>query len=61
MKEKDDFYCATCGKFLFTEERESFASDIKCTAGSYDNAYYDGKEDIFYCKKCALKNGFTIA
>lgn len=58
MKEKENFYCVACGKFLFTEERESFASDIKCTAGSYDNAYYNVKEDIFYCRECAARNGF---
>ena len=48
--EKWDITCCKCGKFILTEQRESFASDIKCVKGSYDDGFYDGIEDQFYCK-----------
>lgn len=55
--ERWDINCADCGKFILTEERQHIAGDIKCIAGSYENGFYDEKEDIFYCNNCARKLG----
>ena len=54
--EQWDIVCCKCGKFILTEQRESFASDIKCVKGSYDCVgFYDEIRDQFYCKGCAEK------
>lgn len=57
MNDINEIYCADCGKFILTEEQEYPCGDIKCIAGSYENGYYDGKEDVFYCKECSVKRG----
>jgi len=57
MSERWDINCADCGKFILTEERECICGNIKCAAGSYEDGFYDKKEDVFYCKKCAEKHG----
>lgn len=49
--------CADCGKHLLTEEKEKISGRIKCVEGSYENGYYDGEKDVFYCKRCAKKHG----
>ncbi len=59
MKEVNEIYCADCGKFILREERNA-ENEIKCTFGSYDEVYYDGTKDIFYCLDCAIKNGFEV-
>lgn len=53
----NEIHCSDCGKFILTEEQEDICGDIKCIVGSYDNGYYYGKEDVFYCKDCAAKRG----
>ncbi len=55
--ERWDINCADCGKFILTEEKENATGNIKCVAGSYENGYYDGNEDVFYCNACAKKRG----
>lgn len=55
--EQLDITCSRCGKFILTEQRESFSGNIKCVRGSYDDGFYDGIEDRFYCRKCADKLG----
>lgn len=55
--ERWDINCADCGNFILTEERETSVGNIKCVAGNYENGYYDGKEDVFYCNDCAKKRG----
>lgn len=55
--ERWDINCADCGNFILTEERETSAGNIRCVAGSYENGYYDGKEDVFYCNNCAKRRG----
>lgn len=52
-----DIHCAECGKFILTEERDRNTSDIKCVAGSYEDGYYCGEDDVFYCNECAKKRG----
>lgn len=51
-----DIKCCKCGKFLFTEHRQE-NNEIKCIKGSYDNCFYHGEEDQFYCLECAKKLG----
>lgn len=53
----NEIHCADYGKFILTEENEEPCGDIKCIAGSYDDGYYYGKEDVFYCKECSEKRG----
>ncbi len=55
--ERWDINCADCGRFIFTEEKESVTGNIKCVAGSYKDGYYDSNEDVFYCNECANKRG----
>lgn len=57
MIEINEIDCADCGKFILTEEKEHTCGDIKCISGSYEDGYYDGKDDVFYCKECAGKRG----
>lgn len=57
--EKWDINCADCGKFILTEQKDPNTGDIKCVAGSYENGYYDGKADAFYCLECAEKRGLN--
>ena len=57
MSEINEIYCNDCGKFILTEEKKDICGDIKCIAGSYEDGYYDGKEDVFYCIECANKRG----
>ncbi len=52
-----DINCADCGKFILTEEKEKVTGNIKCVAGSYEDGYYNGHEDVFYCNECAKKRG----
>lgn len=46
--------CCKCGRFIVTE---SFDEDNKITVtdGNYNNGFYVGEEDSFYCRKCAVK------
>ena len=52
--EQWDIMCCKCGKFILTEQQEK-TGNIKCVKGSYDDGFYDGSEDQFYCKGCAEK------
>lgn len=52
----NDIYCCKCGKFILTEEKGN-DNEIRCIKGSYDDGYYDGVEDWFYCRECAKKYG----
>ena len=56
-KEQWDIECCKCGKYILTEQRGS-DNEIRCIRGSYDDGYYNGTEDQFYCKECAAKMGF---
>ncbi len=31
--------------------------DINCADDSYEDGFYDGEEDVFYCKECGRKHG----
>lgn len=54
----NDIYCCKCGKFILTEQHdEKSYSGLRCIKGSYDDGYYDGIEDQFYCRECAKKYG----
>ncbi len=55
----DDFHCFRCGKYLFTEIEAPTDTGLKCVKGSYDNCYYDGVKDIFFCIDCAKKLGYN--
>lgn len=57
MMERWDIKCVDCGKFILTEKKEHISGNIKCIAGSYENGYYDDKNDVFYCNECAKKCG----
>ena len=57
MSDINEIYCADCGKFILKEEKKEPCGDIKCTAGSYNDGFYYGLEDIFICKECATKRG----
>lgn len=56
--ETGDIFCAACGKFILTEARQYVGGDIKCIAGSYEDGYYSGAEDLFYCIECAKEKGY---
>lgn len=51
--EQWNIVCCKCGKFILTEQRQSPGGNIKCIKGSYENGFYDGIKDEFYCKECA--------
>ena len=53
--EQWDIMCCKCGKFILTEQKQGGTGNIKCVKGSYDDGFYDGIEDQFYCKGCAEK------
>ena len=53
--EQWDIMCCKCGKFILTEQKQYGTGNIKCVKGSYDDGFYDGIEDQFYCKECAEK------
>lgn len=55
--EQWDIVCCKCGKFILTEQKQDWTGNIKCVKGSYDDGFYDGIEDRFYCRKCADKLG----
>ena len=57
---KWDINCADCGNFILTEAEEREGGDVTCIAGSYENGYYDGVKDVFYCKECAKRRGLKI-
>ena len=59
MLDINDIYCCKCGKFILTEQYgdEKSYSGLRCIKGSYDDGYYDGIEDEFYCRECAKKYG----
>ena len=46
--------CCKCGKFILTERRCA-DNEIRCTKGSYEDGFYNGIEDQFYCRKCRKK------
>ena len=48
-----DFCCYNCGKFILTEEYKN--GRIDCIKGSYEDGYYVGAIDAFYCKECSKK------
>lgn len=50
--ERWSVYCKKCGKFILTEEKDTH-NEIHCVAGSYEDGYYLGAEDAFYCNDCA--------
>lgn len=58
--EKWDISCVDCGRFILTEQKDSATGDIKCVDGSYENGYYDEKEDVFYCIECTEKRGLNF-
>lgn len=55
--EKYDINCIECGKYILTEQKNPKTGNIKCVEGSYENGYYNGEEDVFYCLECAKKHG----
>ena len=54
--EQWDITCCKCGKFILTEQRGA-DNGIRCIKGSYDDGFYKGSEDQFYCRECAYKLG----
>ena len=56
--ERWSIYCKKCGKFILTEEKDAH-NEINCAAGSYDDGYYLGAEDSFYCNDCASSLGLN--
>lgn len=56
--ERWSIYCKKCGKFILTEEKDT-RNEIHCVAGSYEDGYYLGAEDAFYCNDCALSLGLN--
>ena len=56
MSDINRITCVDCGKHIVTEEREHVGGKIKVIEGSYENGYYDGEDDLFYCTECAKKN-----
>lgn len=56
--ERWSIYCKKCGKFILTEEKDAH-NEIHCVAGSYDDGYYLGAEDSFYCNDCASAFGLN--
>ena len=55
--DKWDINLVECGKFILTEQKDVDSGNIKNIAGSYENGYFDGKKDVFYCKRCAERYG----
>lgn len=55
---KQDINCYNCGRFICTEQEGPADTEIRVVKGSYDNGFYDGEKDVFYCKQCAEKLGF---
>lgn len=51
-----DILCNKCGKCILTEQC-GFDNEIRCVKGSYEDGYYDGEQDVFYCLDCAKKLG----
>ena len=45
-------------KFILTEEKDT-RNEIHCVAGSYEDGYYLGAEDAFYCNDCASSLGLN--
>ena len=56
--ERWSIYCNKCGKFILTEEKDT-RNEIHCIAGSYEDGYYLGAEDAFYCNDCASPLGLN--
>lgn len=56
--ERWSIYCKKCGKFNLTEEKDT-RNEIHCVAGSYEDGYYLGAEDAFYCNDCASSLGLN--
>lgn len=56
--EKWSIYCKKCGKFILTEEKDT-RNEIHCVAGSYEDGYYLGAEDAFYCNDCTSSLGLN--
>lgn len=56
--ERWSIYCKKCGKFILTEEKDT-RNEIHCIAGSYEDGYYLGAEDAFYCNDCASPLGLN--
>lgn len=56
--ERWSVYCKKCGKFILTEEKDT-RNEIHCVAGSYEDGYYLGAEDAFYCNDCASSIGLN--
>lgn len=56
--ERWSIYCKKCGKFILTEEKDT-RNEIHCVAGSYEDGYYLGAEDAFYCNDCASPFGLN--
>ena len=56
MSDINRITCVDCGKHIVTEEREHVGGKIKVIEGSYENGYYDGEDDLFYCTECAKRN-----
>lgn len=50
--------CKKCGKFILMEEKDAY-NEIHCAAGSYEDGYYLGAEDSFYCNDCASSLGLN--
>lgn len=56
--ERWSIYCKKCGKFILTEEKDT-RNEIHCVAGSYEDGYYLGAEDAFYCNDCVSSLGLN--
>lgn len=56
--ERWSIYCKKCGKFILTEEKDT-RNEIHCVAGSYEDGYYLGAGDAFYCNDCASSLGLN--
>lgn len=56
--ERWNICCKKCGKFILTEEKDT-RNEIHCVAGSYEDGYYLGAEDAFYCNDCASSLGLN--
>lgn len=56
--ERWSIYCKKCGKFILTEEKDT-RNEIHCVAGSYEDGYYLGAEDAFYCNDCTSSLGLN--
>lgn len=52
--EQWDVVCKRCGKYLFTEQRESTAGNIHRLNETNDE-FYDEIKAEFYCTECAKK------